>query len=206
MAPRELTGQTFGRLTAVERAPNMGRHVVWLFSCECGGRKVIKADSVTRGMTSSCGCLRREVTKARSETHGHATGRVSSPELRARDHAKARCNNPNDAKYPHYGGRGIRMCDTWEHDFSAFYADMGPRPPGTTLDRIDVDGDYEPGNCRWATLTEQARNRRVTLRVDFEGKTIPLVEYAKRQGVSYKALWGMLRRGKSLHDATTALT
>lgn len=98
------------------------------------------------------------------------------------------------------------MCEEWRDDFNAFFRDMGPRPKGTTLDRINVDGHYEPGNCRWATPSEQAQNRRLTLYVDWEGRKLPLVEFARDKGLSYKALHRRLRDGQSLEEAIVVLS
>jgi hypothetical protein len=206
MTPLDLTEKRFGRLVALRRAASQGRRTVWLFLCDCGNKIEKQIDPVVAGRVNSCGCKKREVTRDRSLKHGHSVGRKSSPELRARDHAKGRCYNVNDPKYPLYGGRGIRMCEEWRDDFNAFFRDMGPRPKGTTLDRINVDGHYEPGNCRWATPSEQAQNRRLTLYVDWEGRKLPLVEFARDKGLSYKALHRRLRDGQSLEEAIVALS
>jgi hypothetical protein len=132
-------------------------------------------------------------------------GRCSSPELKARDHAKSRCTNPRDPKFPNYGGRGIRMCARWAESFEAFLADMGQRPAGTTLDRIDVDGNYEPGNCRWATPAEQARNRTDNVIVEINGRRMVLKDFAAAMRVSYKALSARVRKGQDPHAAAAAL-
>lgn len=108
------------------------------------------------GHIKSCGCLRVEVTGNYSRTHG-MTG---TPEHRSWKHAKERCFNPDDASYENYGGRGITMCQEWAESFEAFYAHIGPKPKGLTLDRIDNERGYEPGNVRWATYSQQSYNRR----------------------------------------------
>jgi hypothetical protein len=186
MVPLDITGQRFGRLVALRRI--VGGKTKWLFRCDCGAEKEVRIDHVRSGRQVSCGCHRREATKERSLKHGHKVNRRASPELRAWDHAKGRCYNRNDPKYPNYGGRGIQMCAAWRGDAATFLRDMGPRPEGTTLDRIDVNGDYEPSNCRWATYAEQARNRTDNVYVEHGGKRIILKDYAVATGQDYKRL------------------
>jgi hypothetical protein len=158
-------------------------------------------------MTQSCGCLRREVTAARSITHGHQRDRRMTRELKSWTHAKSRCFNPNDPKYPQYGGRGITMCPEWVSDFAAFYAYVGPAPSGHTIDRIDVNGNYEPGNVRWATSAQQSRGRTDNVYVTYKGERMILKDCAARAGVNYKALHRRVRTlGQPPADALAALS
>ena len=163
----------------------------WLCRCDCGTEKVVSAGHLRSGHTRSCGCLKGR----NSITHGCAVG--GKPELvyGLWSTMKQRCLNPNSDKYKDYGGRGIRVCERWLK-FENFLADMG-RPPGSgySIDRIDNDGDYEPGNCRWATLQEQATNKRNNIMLDWHGERMTLAEAARRAGLNRSTVWRRIRRG-----------
>lgn len=157
----DLTGRQFGRLTAVARVSKGSR---WLCTCNCGGTNIVKASLLLSGNTKSCGCLKRSVLGDASRTHGMANSRRTGYANRTYgiwQAMRARCNNPNNPRWSSYGGRGIKVCARWE-DFQNFLSDMGEAPEGLTLERIDVNGNYEPSNCKWATWLEQARNTRKT--------------------------------------------
>jgi hypothetical protein len=166
MRKLDLKGQRFGRLTAVRENGKMyGRRVAWLCLCDCGSEKTIPGEKLRDGMVRSCGCLLSEANSLRTRTHGqtgnYRKGIGKTKEYRAWCHAKARCHCKTDRKYPIYGARGIVMCDRWRDSFEAFFSDMGKAPSGAhSIDRINVDGNYEPGNCRWATPKEQRNNQR----------------------------------------------
>jgi hypothetical protein len=204
LSPTDLSGQRFGRLIAV-RATGERRHgcAVWECLCECGGTVFTRADGLLRGRTKSCGCLQRAVREGLA-THGMSR----SPEYRAWWNLKERCGNPRNPSFPYYGGRGIRVCDKWLGGFETFLTDVGPRPtPQHSIDRIDVDGNYEPGNVRWATAKEQANNRRPNSReclLTYQGETRNVTEWAKWAGLEAETLFRRLRRGWSLEQALSA--
>lgn len=154
-----LVGQQFGRWTVISREPNTKQGwSTWLCHCECGNKKTLVGTVLTQGKSRSCGCLHREMCIERSTKHGHATNGIS-PTYHSWASMLARCNNPNNTSYPDWGGRGIGVCERWS-DFRNFLLDMGEKPPNTSIDRINNDGNYEPSNCRWATAIQQRRNRR----------------------------------------------
>ena len=169
MAPKiiDLTGKRIGRLLVLRRhSPIVPQKPKWVCLCDCGTKVVIDGGDLRRkdrAPTRSCGCLIREATSRRTKgkpghhrTHGQSH---RSPAYGSWAHARERCRNRGNAAWERYGGRGIKFCKRWD-DFGLFLKDMGPRPPGTSLDRYpNPDGNYEPGNCRWATRIERARNR-----------------------------------------------
>lgn len=162
---KDLSGRTFGRLHVISRlqCPNESGRAKWeprwLCTCECGGKKVVKSRNLVHGRTLSCGCLWRAVGH-RNRTHGQTIGGNTRLYRCWRD-VVARCTNSHVRCYSRYGGAGVTICDQWRHDFAAFARDVGTPPSdGLTIDRIDNGRGYEPGNVRWATVTDQARNRR----------------------------------------------
>ena len=141
-----------------------GVDLCWNCRCDCGVDVVVLAENLRAGLSKSCGCYRAEFLRSVSVRHGHTLGGRNSPERQSWRGMKDRCTNPNHMGYRRYGGRGITVCERWLNSFENFYADMGLRPPGTSLDRWpDPDGNYEPGNCRWATAQEQQAVRRPPL-------------------------------------------
>jgi hypothetical protein len=167
---------TFGRLTVLRRTDNHPRGCVqYICRCSCDGKEVVVLSAnLQSGKTKSCKCLQREVRaneylrpRITRITHRYMRAGKRTPEGHSWDSMIQRCTNPNRREFKHYGGRGIQVCDRWRNSFTTFLGDMGPRPEGTTLDRFpNNDGNYEPGNCRWATKSEQERNKRPRKQID----------------------------------------
>ena len=196
-AHRSLIGARFGRLVVTGNIDASGHHRLWACRCDCGGGAVIRGSHLRTGAIRSCGCLRAEVAAERKLRHGQG-GRpgARTKEYRAWAAAKNRCENPNNNRYSSYGARGIRMCARWADDFEAFFADMGVAPDGYEIDRIDVNGHYEPGNCRWAPADVQATNKRNTRMIElFDGSRMPASAAARHLGVDPRRLAPRLERG-----------
>lgn len=152
-----IIGQRFGKLRVLSFHHTAANRVAYfLTQCECGGEKITSISRLRNGSARSCGCLARSQVAALKRTHGMTNSR----EFTSWKDARARCSRKTRPEYPHYGGRGIRVCDAWNASFEQFYRDMGPCPDGMTLERMNVNGNYEPGNCVWASPAIQARNKR----------------------------------------------
>jgi hypothetical protein len=174
MKPIDITGKTFGRLTAISRSERQGRGRYWNCTCVCGGSAEALAGSLTSGNTKSCGCISRELVIKRNLKHGKS----GTSEHEIWRSMLARCSNPNATGWDRYGGRGIKVCDRW-NDFSNFFADMGEKPIGMSIDRVDNDGDYCPENCRWATRLEQNNNARSNTHLTAFGETMTVTQWSR---------------------------
>ena len=193
----DLTGMKFGRLTVIERAENSkNRGARWLCQCDCGKKVIVRSSDLRNGQTVSCGCWNRE----RSTKHGMAHTKI----YEVWKTIKARCFNPNNHKYPNYGGRGITMFAKWISDFQSFYDYVSTLPhfgeEGYSLDRINNNGNYEPDNLRWADRKTQARNKCDTIYVKYKDRLVTLGEASEITGIPYITLWERLKRGITGED------
>lgn len=153
----DLKNKVFGRLLVLKKGETKRGRAYWICRCECGKQTSVLAYYLKTTHTQSCGCLKN---LSHTLKHGFCKGQRNKPEYESWNKAKRRCFNKSDKAYLRYGGRGITMSEKWSKDFLEFYKDMGQKPNGSSLDRINNNGNYEPGNCRWATPKEQSRNRR----------------------------------------------
>lgn len=193
----ELAGRRFGLLVAVEPGHNSGGRVVWRCRCDCGAECWPHSTSLISGNTRSCGC-KNAADRLRAVTRH---GQTKTPEYQAWLAAKARCSRKNLPGYALYGGRGITVCDRWINSFENFIADMGARPsPKHSLDRIDVNGNYSPENCRWATIAVQTRNRRSNVWVTVNGRKLTAKDAALELGIGAAIIYRRLSDGWSIDD------
>lgn len=195
----DLTGKRFASVQVVKFShaatrPSGKRIYLWECVCDCGKTCALEASGLRRGNTKSCGCARRTCQITHGLT-GHYIYATWCEIIR-------RCENKNSRGYQYYGSRGIKMCPKWRESAAAFYADVGDRPTNKhTIERIDNNGDYEPGNVRWATISEQVENTRQTHLLTLNGETMSLGKWARRMGMERATLRHRLKNGWSVEDA-----
>lgn len=177
---RDITGMTFGRLKAIRR-DGKGSPTKWMCLCQCGKSHVVTMQPLVEGRVKSCGCLQKD----------RIHRMIKSPEYNTWASMRSRCRNETRKEYPAYGGRGITYCERWE-SFKNFYEDMGERPEGYSIERIDVNGDYEPDNCEWIPLEDQCLNTRKR-KIMYNGKRIILAREAAKLNISRQALHQRLK-------------
>lgn len=189
-AALDLTGQKFGRLTAIRflekrRLPYGWTKRIWECKCECGRVANVSVSHLRTGHTTSCGCVFSEGASKRASARNYKHGLTGRPEHWVWTAMLSRCTDPKDESYIHYGARGITFCNRWKK-FANFWADMGPRPSAKhSLDRRDNNKGYSPENCRWATLIEQNNNKRSNIWCSYQGERITVGALARRLGVSW---------------------
>jgi hypothetical protein len=195
---KRMLGAVFTRLTVISLAGKDSRgKQKWNCLCSCGKQVVARTDHLDNCRVLSCGCFSRE--RIIQQTFKHGLKRTT--EYYIWSAMIERCYNPNSNRYSDYGGRGITVCDEWRSDFRKFLAYMGKRPLKHSIDRIDNNGNYEPGNCRWATAKEQGRNTRKTIMISFDGERLPLSDWAERLGIRAAAVHRRMKKGLSAEDA-----
>lgn len=197
--PRNLAGELFHFLVPqrIVRRDQSGK-IVWECKCLCGNFTEARANDLCTSQKKSCGCHKRNSSRERMRTHGGSR----LPEFRTWIGIRLRCHDPRQPGYPKYGGSGIKVCRRWRDSFRAFLDDMGPKPtPRHSIDRIDSQKGYVPGNCRWATRQEQSDNRRTTVWLTFSGERLTLREWSIRTGLNQKTIYDRLRRGWTIQDA-----
>ncbi len=195
---RNLVGQRFSRWTVTALSGMDSKGSRWLCLCDCGTSRVVSRGLLTDGASRSCGCLKRELLSKRVRTgHGEASTKTRTTEYRIWANIKDRCFNQDNHAYPRYGGRGIIMCERWRESYEAFLLDVGRRPSADhTIDRFpDNDGNYEPGNVRWATYTEQNNNRRDNRRITIGETTLNFSQWIRLSGMSESQARRRISRG-----------
>jgi hypothetical protein len=188
----DLTDALFGRLRVIGRNGSRGNNALWTCECQCGNIADVPAADLRRGTSTSCGCA----VVDRLTTHG-LTGTLV---YRIWRNMRWRCANARSDDYPNYGGRGITVCERWS-SLEAFVEDMGLPPDGHSIERRDVNGNYEPGNCIWATTETQQNNRRNNVNVTIGNRTLTLTQWCREMDLPVSRIRSRIRRGSTPHDA-----
>lgn len=197
-ARKDLVGKRFGRWIVTAYGGPGTSGATWVCVCDCGTARRVNASALLAGTSRSCGCLSEELKTERA-THGHTRG-GHSPTFSVWRSMHARCSNPKHPSYQNYGGRGVKVCESWKA-FEAFLDDMGARPEGMTLDRIDNDGSYCKENCRWISMKENSNNRRNNRLLTLHGKTHTVSQWAALTGLNESTIRARLFRGDTDEEA-----
>lgn len=199
----DLTGKRFGRLIVTGLADTLSNKRRWNCQCDCGKKSIARSQHLRGGHTQSCGCLYDEMRgTVHNLTHGHAIGE-GTPEYRTWQSMRRRCEDPHHKDFKNYAGRGIAVCPRWAK-FENFLADMGLKPsPEMTINRKNNGGNYEPGNCEWASESQQQNNRRNNRKIEFNGRTLTTAQWARELGMADKRISHRLSRGWSIERALT---
>lgn len=203
----DLIGCTFGSWTVLSRAQDKiykdnRHHRRWICQCSCGTVKEVDECAMKNGTSTSCGCTRKEALRKGASEKNRTHGMTNTRLYRIYRHMVNRCGNKNDIRYAHYGARGIKVCQEWDtFDKFAEWSFANGYEDSLSIDRIDVNGDYAPDNCRWATVSEQANNKTTTQLFTFAGKTQSIAQWADEYDIHYKKLWKRLHSGWSIERA-----
>lgn len=206
-AINDLTGLRFGLLTVISRAENTASgRTRWLCRCDCSGEKIVAAAELRKGSTRSCGCLALAQKRAAAKSKCHAYSRANmTSEKRSWENMLARCQNKTHKSYQRYGGRGITVCERWRTSFVNFVKDMGSRPVGCTLDRIDPNKNYTPDNCRWSTRIEQGNNRCNNRIIELNGEALTVMQWSRRLNIRPDTIYQRLAKGCSAEMALSVI-
>lgn len=199
-AIKNLISQKFGRLAVIGYVKRYGNGSRWRCRCDCGTEKLISTGSLRSGTTVSCGCYHREQQAKAHTTHGLLSHGKPHPLYYTWRGMLNRCYLRSSRTFARYGGRGVKVCEEWRNDFGQFVQDMGERPAGHSIDRIDNNGDYQPGNCRWASARQQGLNKRLTAR-DQAGT--PYLLKAEANGIKETTYRMRLAKGWTHEEAST---
>lgn len=202
---KNIVGNKYGKLLVLEATEkrSSNRNIIWKCLCECGNIAFVTTNSLNSGHTKSCGCLLNYNTLSQAGKKGGSIGKhyLSKTNLyKVYNHMIYRCYNKKNISYKNYGGRGIKVCEEWKNDFMSFYnwaINNGYRAD-LTLDRIDVNGNYEPNNCRWATIKEQANNKRNNRFVEYKNEKYTISQLSDKMNVKYNTLYTKLKRTNKL--------
>lgn len=195
---KDLTGKVFGRFTVVRYLRTDGKVSKWECVCECGSQKVVSGGNLRSGNSKSCGCLNREISSKMMAEKMRRHGMTDTPTWKSWKSMHDRCLLEKHKSYGYY--RNIPICPEWLNNFEAFYHDMGERPKGTSLDRVDNTLGYSPGNCVWSTAKDQARNKSNNVFISHKGQNKTLAEWAENLGIRHCTIWRRLSRGLCVSD------
>lgn len=195
-------GLKYGFLTVIKYS-HLSHHHMWVCECVCGKLVTVGSGNLITEHTKSCGCMKKSLISTKRTTHGQTRSNEGNwtPEYRAWTCMITRCTNPNCNEFENYGGRGITVCERWINSFQAFFEDMGTKPSNShSLDRFpNMNGNYEPSNCRWATKKQQQGNKRNNRIIEYNGQSMPMCDWASLLKVTHGAIINHLNKGRSFH-------
>jgi hypothetical protein len=202
-----LIGMRFNRYTVIAyshaKKAKYGTRHYWVSKCDCGTIKTVRADQLKNNNTRSCGCYNRDVSRELRIKSNTKHGMSKTPVYYIWLAMRRRCHSVTDRQYEDYGGRGIGVCDRWKNSFEAFHEDMGNPPDGYTIERLDNNSGYSPGNCIWATMKEQCLNRRSNHLVTIDGETKTITEWSNEYGINPRTVFGRIHRGRDPIESIT---